>query len=239
MRKTETMKKTMLKAMMMAMMICMLSALPATAPAADGPCDGLTPTLITTTPHDGRADVAQDLLLSGTNFRKPDGTLNVTSVFAVEVGNPANVIQATNYNVINPNLIDVFFNFGAGNACKTFQIMVNGPCGASESAASESAANARFTTLCPPPAQRIAILGDTIEALRAADVLNQKQAKPLIKKLNKAGNKLEIGKKAAAVAQLQLFIAAVEELNVNGVFSSTQGGVLVDQASSIIAQINQ
>ena len=59
-------------------------------------------------------------------------TRGVTSVFAVEQGNPNNVFQATVFHVLNPNLIDAFFNFGTANAGKTFLIFVVGPGGTSQ-----------------------------------------------------------------------------------------------------------
>jgi hypothetical protein len=55
----------------------------------------------------------------------------VTSVFAVERGNANNVIQASQFVVLNNNLIDALFNFGSANAGKTFLIFVTGPGGTS------------------------------------------------------------------------------------------------------------
>jgi len=59
----------------------------------------------------------------------PQGS--ITSVFAVEAGNPANRINATNFVVLNNNLIDALFNFTSANAGKTFLIFVTGPGGTS------------------------------------------------------------------------------------------------------------
>jgi hypothetical protein len=52
-------------------------------------------------------------------------------VFALERGNPANRINANPFVVVNPNLIDAFFNFGSANAGKTFLIFVQGTGGTS------------------------------------------------------------------------------------------------------------
>jgi hypothetical protein len=68
-------------------------------------------------------------LISGACFIIPQGS--ITSVFAVERTNPANVIQATNFVVLNNNLIDALFNFTSANAGKTFLIFVTGPGGTS------------------------------------------------------------------------------------------------------------
>src|SRR5204863_8841240 len=55
----------------------------------------------------------------------------VTSVFAVDISNPANIIQARAFVVLNANLIDAHFAFGSANAGKTFLIFVTGPGGTS------------------------------------------------------------------------------------------------------------
>jgi hypothetical protein len=90
------------------------------------------PVVISVTPSEGDCSGAQDLLISGACFVLPNGTANVTSVFAVESGNPNNVIQATRFQVLNPNLVDALFNFGSVNAGKTFLIFVSGPAGTSQ-----------------------------------------------------------------------------------------------------------
>jgi len=89
------------------------------------------PVVISATPSDGDCALGQNLLIPGSCFVLPDGKPNVTSVFAVEVGNPNNVIQATAIQVLNANLIDAFFQFGAANAGKTFLIYASGPNGTS------------------------------------------------------------------------------------------------------------
>ncbi|HSE36105.1 MAG TPA: hypothetical protein VLG74_02310, partial [Blastocatellia bacterium] len=80
-------------------------------------------------PSDGNCAVPQDLLISGACFIIPQGS--ITSVFAVERTNPANRINATNFVVLNNNLIDALFNFTSANAGKTFLIFVTGPGGTS------------------------------------------------------------------------------------------------------------
>jgi hypothetical protein len=96
------------------------------------------PVVISVTPSKGNCANAQDLLISGACFILPSAaigagsTTNVTSVFAVDIANPATVIQATNFTVLTPNLIDALFNFGSANAGKRFLIFVSGPNGTSQ-----------------------------------------------------------------------------------------------------------
>ena len=52
-------------------------------------------------------------------------------MFAVDVANPANRINAQDFTIINANLLDAHFNFGSANAGKTFVIFVTGPGGTS------------------------------------------------------------------------------------------------------------
>jgi hypothetical protein len=87
--------------------------------------------VISATPSGGDCSIAQDLLISGACFVLPDGSPNVTSVFAVELGNPANVVSAQAFVVLNNNLVDALFSFGTANAGKTFLIFVTGPNGTS------------------------------------------------------------------------------------------------------------
>jgi hypothetical protein len=89
------------------------------------------PVVISVTPSESDCSVNQDLLISGACF-VINGAANVTSVFAVENGNPNNRINATAFVILNPNLIDAFFNFGTANAGKTFLIFVSGPNGTSQ-----------------------------------------------------------------------------------------------------------
>jgi len=87
------------------------------------------PVVISATPSGGNCAVPQDLLISGACFIAPLGS--VTSVFAVERSNPTHVVEATNFVVLNSNLIDALFDFGTANAGKTFTIFVTGPGGTS------------------------------------------------------------------------------------------------------------
>jgi hypothetical protein len=102
------------------------------------------PVVFSVTPSNGDCSLPdQDLLITGACFsfveQGPFGTGGatttrtdgVTSVFAVDVSNPANVIQAKTFFVLNPNLIDAHFAFGSANAGKTFLIFVTGPGGTS------------------------------------------------------------------------------------------------------------
>jgi hypothetical protein len=73
----------------------------------------------------------QDLLVTGSCFILPNGTTNVTSVFAVDIANSANVVQATRFIVLSPTLIDALFCFGSANAGHTFLIFASGPNGTS------------------------------------------------------------------------------------------------------------
>jgi hypothetical protein len=89
------------------------------------------PVVISVTPSGGDCAVGQNLLIPGSCFVRADGTFNVTRVFAVERGNPANVVESSNWQLLNPNLIDAFFEFGAANRGKTFLFFVSGPNGTS------------------------------------------------------------------------------------------------------------
>ena len=96
------------------------------------------PVVFSVTPSSGPCGVLQDVLISGACFQftqfvagGPNIIGNVTSVFAQEVGNAANRINAVNFVVLNPNLIDANFNFGSVNAGKRFLVFVCGPGGCS------------------------------------------------------------------------------------------------------------
>lgn len=89
------------------------------------------PVVISATPSDGDCAIGQNLLIPGACFVLADGKPNVTSVFAVEVGNPNNVIQAGPIEILSTNLIDAFFQLGPANAGKTFLIYASGPNGTS------------------------------------------------------------------------------------------------------------
>jgi hypothetical protein len=85
----------------------------------------------------GTCGAPQDLLISGSSFQfiqsaiPPNIIGTVTSVFALEEGNPGNRIDATSFTVLSNNQITARFNFGAASAGKTFRIFVTGPAGTS------------------------------------------------------------------------------------------------------------
>jgi hypothetical protein len=96
------------------------------------------PIVFSVTPSSGPCGILEDVLISGACFQftqfvagGPNIVANVTSVFAVEVGNPSNRINAVNFVVLNPNLIDANFNFGSANAGRRFLVIVCGPGGCS------------------------------------------------------------------------------------------------------------
>jgi hypothetical protein len=89
------------------------------------------PIVFSVTPSSGPCGILEDVLISGACFQftqfvagGPNIVGNVTSVFAVEVGNPSNRINAVNFVVLNPNLIDANFNFGSANAGRRFLVIV-------------------------------------------------------------------------------------------------------------------
>ena len=94
--------------------------------------------MISVTPSSGNCGVLQDVLITGACFQFTQAVPNttpiigtVTSVFAVDLANTANVIQAQDFTVLNANLIDAHFNFTSANAGKTFVVHVAGPGGTS------------------------------------------------------------------------------------------------------------
>jgi hypothetical protein len=89
------------------------------------------PVIVSASPSGGDCSVAQNLVIPGSCFLLADGKPNVTSVFAVEKGNPNNVIQSKAFVILNTNLIDALFDFGGVNAGKTFLIFASGPNGTS------------------------------------------------------------------------------------------------------------
>jgi hypothetical protein len=89
------------------------------------------PVVISTVPSGGDCAIGQNLQVPGACFLLPDGKANVTSVFAVEKGNPGNVIEVTRFVILSDHLIDAYFEFGAANAGKTFLIYASGPNGTS------------------------------------------------------------------------------------------------------------
>ena len=89
------------------------------------------PVVISATPLEADCSQGQNVLIPGSCFLLAGGKPNVTSVFAVEVTNPNNVIQANPIAILSNNLVDAFFQLGAGNAGKTFLIYATGPSGTS------------------------------------------------------------------------------------------------------------
>ncbi|HKQ03637.1 MAG TPA: hypothetical protein VJ464_00790 [Blastocatellia bacterium] len=89
------------------------------------------PVVISTSPSSLDCAVPQNLIVPGSCFLLSDGKPNVTAVFAVERGNPANVVQSKAFVIVNTSVIDALFDFGAANAGKTFLIYATGPNGTS------------------------------------------------------------------------------------------------------------
>jgi hypothetical protein len=96
------------------------------------------PVVISVTPSSGPCGLLQDVLITGACFQFTQAVPNttpiigtVTSVFAVDLANAVNVIQAMDFTVLNANLIDAHFNFTSANAGKTFVVHVVGPGGTS------------------------------------------------------------------------------------------------------------
>lgn len=89
------------------------------------------PVVLSASPSSADCAVPQNLIIPGACFQLAGGAPNVTAVFAVERGNPANVIQSKAFVILNPNVIDALFDFGAANAGKTFLIYATGPNGTS------------------------------------------------------------------------------------------------------------
>ncbi len=89
------------------------------------------PVVISASPSEGNCAVEQNLIIPGSCFLLADGKPNVTSVFAVERGNPSHVIQSKAFVILNTNLIDALFDFTSANAGRTFLIFASGPNGTS------------------------------------------------------------------------------------------------------------
>lgn len=89
------------------------------------------PVIISASPSTADCAVPQNLIIPGSCFLLADGKPNVTSVFAVDRNNSATVIQSKAFVIVNTNLIDALFDFGAANAGKTFLIYATGPNGTS------------------------------------------------------------------------------------------------------------
>jgi hypothetical protein len=89
------------------------------------------PVILSVTPSTADCATPQNLLLSGACFTTPSGTPNVTAVFARERTNPGNAVTARSFSILSSNLLDADFDFGAGNAGKSFLFFANGPNGTS------------------------------------------------------------------------------------------------------------
>ncbi len=91
------------------------------------------PVVLSVTPSGGDCSIPQDVLISGSCFLVPQGS--ISRVYAVEFDpdtqtlNHANTIEATNFVVLNANLIDALFDFGGSPG--PFMIFVTGPGGTS------------------------------------------------------------------------------------------------------------
>ena len=89
------------------------------------------PIIISATPSNGDCAVPQNLIIPGACFIQADGKPNVTRVFAVERGNPDNVIESPHFVILNNNLIDALFDFTSASAGKVFLVYASGPNGTS------------------------------------------------------------------------------------------------------------
>jgi len=89
------------------------------------------PVVISAAPSDVNCSGRQTLVIPGSCFIQPDGQPNVTSVFAVERGNPSNVIRASRFVIVSNNFINAEFEFGPASAGKSFLIFASGPNGTS------------------------------------------------------------------------------------------------------------
>lgn len=188
------------------------------------------PVLVEIYPSVGRADSIQGAYIFGRGFVAADGTKNVTSVFAVDVSEPTNVVQASPVGVITDQIIDLVFNFGSANRCKTFRVVLNGPCGM-------STRNVQFSTVCGTPSEQLAALRDHIAAFVTSGVLTAKQGKSLTKRLDKARIRIESDNKGAGIDQLRLFIEVVEGLLDAGGLSESQANSLLGRANALISQL--
>jgi hypothetical protein len=89
------------------------------------------PVVDSVSPSQGDCGGLQNLVIPGSCFVLPDGSANVTSVFAVDKVDTTNVIQAVRFVILSPNLIDAAFDFGPDSAGKTFYLHASGPSGTS------------------------------------------------------------------------------------------------------------
>ena len=80
------------------------------------------PVVVGATAVQGNCSLQQDVLVSGFGFIPLVGT--ITGVQAIEEGNTSHVVNATNFNVLNNNLIEAIFNLTPADAGKPFRIYV-------------------------------------------------------------------------------------------------------------------
>jgi hypothetical protein len=106
------------------------------------------PIVFSVSPSSGNCGVPQDVLITGACFII-NGVPNVTSVFALDRANCATRIDATNFVIIDNNLIDALFTFTSANAGKTFLIFVSGPNGTSRNISACQAAPGGTPAGCP------------------------------------------------------------------------------------------
>jgi hypothetical protein len=106
------------------------------------------PIVISVSPSNGNCGVPQDVIITGACFII-NGVPNVTSVFALDRANCATRINATNFVILDNNLIDALFNFGSANAGKTFLVFVSGPNGTSRNISACQAAPGGTPAGCP------------------------------------------------------------------------------------------
>jgi hypothetical protein len=93
------------------------------------------PVVTQVTPSSGNCGVVQNLALTGGSFQftqaaNPIINATVTDVIATEIGNPANVIHATSFTVVDTNNLNATFNFG-GASSRSFLIQAVGTGGTS------------------------------------------------------------------------------------------------------------
>jgi hypothetical protein len=89
------------------------------------------PVVDSVSPSQGDCGSLQNLVIPGSCFILPDGTANVTSVFAIDKSQSTNIVQAARFVVLTPNLIDAAFDFGPDSAGKVFYLYASGPSGTS------------------------------------------------------------------------------------------------------------
>src|SRR5581483_4525607 len=102
------------------------------------------PVVVSSSPSSGDSSVVQNLTITGFDFNYSANTANpgpaglhafvANGVFAVQRDNPANVIQATSFNVLNNTTINATFNFNNALLGKQFLIFVKNAAGTSRNA---------------------------------------------------------------------------------------------------------